>query len=108
VHDPEVLVLDEPTSGLDPVQVGDIRALIRSLSGEKGRTIILSTHLLVEVEAICQRVMILAYGQMRLDLPLDEVRERGSLEEVFLREVEAAGGVRGDDHAGARAEEAQP
>ncbi len=108
VHDPEVLVLDEPTSGLDPVQIGEIRALIRSLSGEKGRTIILSTHLLVEVEAICQRVMILAYGQMRLDLPLDEGRERGSLGEVFLHEVEAAGAVHDVDRAGARAEEAGP
>lgn len=90
VHDPAVLVLDEPTSGLDPVQISEIRELIRSLAEDRGRTVILSTHLLAEVDAICQRVMIIAYGRMRLDLPLDRVRERGSLESVFLREVEAA------------------
>ncbi len=91
VHDPDVLVFDEPTSGLDPVQITEIRDLIRSLSQEKGRTIILSTHRLAEVEAICQRVMIIAYGRMRLDSSLELVREQGSLEQVFLREVEAAG-----------------
>ncbi len=91
VHDPEVLVFDEPTSGLDPVQIREIRDLIQSLSKELGRTIILSTHLLAEVETICQRVMIIAYGRMRLDDSLESVREQGSLEQVFLREVEAAG-----------------
>ena len=93
VHDPDVLVFDEPTSGLDPVQITEIRDLIRSLSQEKGRTIILSTHHLAEVEAICQRVMIIVYGRMRLDASLEFVREQGSLEQVFLREVEAAGAV---------------
>ncbi len=91
VHDPDVLVLDEPTSGLDPVQITEIRDLIRSLSHEQGRTILLSTHLLAEVETICQRVMIIVYGRMRLDSSLEVVREQGSLEQVFLRQVEAAG-----------------
>ncbi len=100
VHDPVVLVLDEPTSGLDPVQIREIRELIRSLAEDRGRTIILSTHLLAEVEAICQRVMIIVYGQMRLDLPLSDVREQGSLEQVFLREVEAAGAGLGPGEQG--------
>ncbi len=91
VHEPPVLILDEPTSGLDPVQILEIRALIRSLAEEEGRTIILSTHILAEVEAICSRVLIIAYGALRLDAPLAVVQESGSLEEVFLREVEAAG-----------------
>ncbi|MEE8313933.1 MAG: ABC transporter ATP-binding protein [Myxococcota bacterium] len=99
VHDPPVLVLDEPTSGLDPVQISEIRALILSLSEERGRTIILSTHLLPEVEAICQRVMIIAYGQMRLDSPLSEVHEQGTLEQVFLQKVEAAGAALGGGEA---------
>ena len=93
VHEPEVLVLDEPTSGLDPLQIAEIRDLIRRLAAEQGRTVVLSTHLLAEVEAICRRVLIVAYGELRLDATLAEVRERGTLEEVFAREVEAASGA---------------
>jgi ABC-2 type transport system ATP-binding protein len=81
------------------VQISEIRALILSLSQERGRTIILSTHLLPEVEAICQRVMIIAYGQMRLDSPLSEVHEQGTLEQVFLQKVEAAGAALGGGEA---------
>jgi len=90
VHDPAVLVLDEPTAGLDPIQISEIRELIRRLAAEEGRTVILSTHILAEVEAICQRVLLIAYGSLRLDARLDELRAKGSLEEVFLHEVEAA------------------
>lgn len=90
VHDPAVLILDEPTSGLDPIQIAEIRELIRRLSAEEGRTVILSTHILAEVDAICQRVLLIAYGQLRLDATLDSLRAQGSLEQVFVREVEAA------------------
>ena len=90
VHEPAVLILDEPTSGLDPIQIVEIRELIRRLSAEEGRTVILSTHILAEVEAICQRVLLIAYGQLRVDARLDALREQGSLEQVFMREVEAA------------------
>ena len=90
VHEPEVLVLDEPTSGLDPIQIAEIRDLIRRLSAEEGRTVILSTHLLAEVEAICQRVLLIAYGELRLDATLGAIQERGTLEAAFMREVEAA------------------
>jgi ABC-2 type transport system ATP-binding protein len=61
VHEPELLVLDEPTSGLDPAQMADIRALIHELRGQ--HTIVLSTHLLSEVQQTCDRVMILAEGR---------------------------------------------
>lgn len=87
VHEPQVLVLDEPTAGLDPVQVREIRRLIRTLSEEEGRTVILSTHVLPEVEAICRRVLLIAGGSIRVDGPLEEVRGTGTLEEVFLREA---------------------
>jgi ABC-2 type transport system ATP-binding protein len=90
VHEPAVLVLDEPTSGLDPIQIAEIRELIRRLAAEEGRTVILSTHILAEVEAICQRVLLIAYGQLRVDATLDELRAQGSLEQVFVREVEGA------------------
>ena len=94
VHDPAVLVLDEPTVGLDPIQIREIRALIRELSterrGEKGRTVILSTHILPEIEAVCQRVLMINRGRMVLDEPLERLKQRGiSLEEIFAREMAA-------------------
>jgi ABC-2 type transport system ATP-binding protein len=93
VHEPAVLVLDEPTSGLDPIQIAEIRELIRRLAAEEGRTVILSTHILAEVEAICQRVLLIAYGRLRVDATLDALRAQGSLEQVFVREVEGAAEV---------------
>lgn len=69
--DPEVLILDEPTTGLDPNQLEDIRALIRDLG--KRHTVILSTHILQEVKAICSRVIIIDHGQIRLDQPLADI-----------------------------------
>ena len=62
VSDPEVLVLDEPTVGLDPRQVAEVRDLIKSLAGE--HTIILSTHILPEVQAVCQRIIIINRGRI--------------------------------------------
>jgi ABC-2 type transport system ATP-binding protein len=87
VHEPPVLILDEPTAGLDPVQIVEIRNLIGELAHQEGRTVILSTHILPEVEAICQRVVLISFGEIRIDGPLDEVRGTGSLEDVFLREA---------------------
>jgi len=60
IHDPDILILDEPTSGLDPNQIIEIRSLIRELG--KRKTVILSTHILQEVEAVCSRVLILNEG----------------------------------------------
>jgi ABC-2 type transport system ATP-binding protein len=88
VHDPPVMILDEPTVGLDPTQIREIRALIGELASArdgKARTVILSTHILPEVEAICRRVIIMHRGTKALDTSLDELRQTGSLEEVFAR-----------------------
>ena len=87
VHEPAVLVLDEPTSGLDPLQIVEIRTLIKDLAHQQGRTVILSTHILPEVEAICHRVLLISGGEIRIDGPLDEVRGGSTLEDVFLREA---------------------
>jgi ABC-2 type transport system ATP-binding protein len=67
LHEPEVLILDEPTAGLDPNQIVDIRNLIRDLG--RDRTIILSTHIMQEVEAICTRVIIISKGSVVADDP---------------------------------------
>lgn len=72
IHDPEVLILDEPTSGLDPNQLTGIRQLIKEIGRDK--TVMLSTHIMQEVEAICDRVVILHKGRMVADAPTGEVR----------------------------------
>jgi ABC-2 type transport system ATP-binding protein len=69
------------------VQVVEIRRLIRELAEAEGRTVILSTHILPEVEAICRRVLLISGGRIRVDGPLDQVRGQGTLEDVFLREA---------------------
>ncbi|MBW2280554.1 MAG: ABC transporter ATP-binding protein [Deltaproteobacteria bacterium] len=87
VHEPEVLVLDEPTAGLDPMQMAQIRRLIRELAEVEGRTVILSTHILPEAEAICRRVLLISHGEIRVDGSLEDVVGQGTLEDVFLREA---------------------
>ena len=73
LHDPEVLILDEPTTGLDPNQLIDIRNLIKSIGKEK--TVFLSTHIMQEVEAICDRVIIINKGKIVADKNLKELRK---------------------------------
>lgn len=91
VHDPEVLILDEPTSGFDPNQIADIRDLVRRLG--RDRTILFSSHILQEVEALCERVVIIHRGRIVADSPLSELRSqtgRGRLTLQVDRPVEAA------------------
>lgn len=82
LHRPALLVLDEPTNGLDPVQVATFRTLIRELAGT-GTAVILSTHLLAEVTAVCDRVAILHEGQLRHDAPLHG-DDHAALERTFF------------------------
>ena len=62
MHNPDVLILDEPTSGLDPNQLVEIRKLIKEFGKEK--TVLLSTHIMQEVEAICDRIIIIKDGKI--------------------------------------------
>jgi ABC-2 type transport system ATP-binding protein len=65
IHNPDVLIMDEPTSGLDPNQIVEVRNLIKNLGKEK--TVIFSTHIMQEVEAICNRVIIINKGKIVAD-----------------------------------------
>jgi ABC-2 type transport system ATP-binding protein len=76
IHDPDVIILDEPTSGLDPHQIVEIRQLIRNLAA--GKTVILSTHILHEVETTADRIVIISQGRIVGDGTLAELRERAS------------------------------
>ncbi len=95
LHEPEVLILDEPTTGLDPNQLIEIRKLIREIGKEK--TILLSTHIMKEVEAVCDRVIIINQGEIVADKKLEELRKAEEqiievefdyrVEEVLLRQL---------------------
>ena len=87
VHDPEVLILDEPTSGLDPLQILQVRELIKNL--EHKRTVILSTHILSEIEQIAKRVIMLKDGKIVEDRKLEDLFQShgpgAKLEDIFLK-----------------------
>lgn len=76
IHDPDVLILDEPTSGLDPNQLVEIRELIKSIGKEK--TVMLSTHIMQEVEAICDRIVIINKGEIVADDKTEDLQMEGS------------------------------
>jgi len=86
IHNPDVLILDEPTTGLDPNQIVEIRELIKELGKEK--TVIFSTHILPEVEATCNRVIIINDGKIVADGAPDELRKQASGAEVSRLKIE--------------------
>ncbi|MBT8321420.1 MAG: gliding motility-associated ABC transporter ATP-binding subunit GldA [Eudoraea sp.] len=90
LHDPEVLILDEPTTGLDPNQLQEIRKLIKKMA--RSKTILLSTHIMKEVEAICDRVLIIDKGKLVADKALSDLRtqEEQIIEVEFDYRVEEA------------------
>jgi ABC-2 type transport system ATP-binding protein len=86
IHNPKLLVLDEPMTGLDPNQIQEIRSLIKSLSPET--TILLSTHILQDISAICDRILVLNQGQLVQDLALKDLKntdDPAALEALFTQ-----------------------
>ncbi|MGV3611640.1 MAG: gliding motility-associated ABC transporter ATP-binding subunit GldA [Fluviicola sp.] len=81
IHNPDVLILDEPTSGLDPNQLVEIRELIRRIGKEK--TVMLSTHILQEVEAICDRVVIIRQGKLVADNLASNLQVESDVQVVY-------------------------
>jgi ABC-2 type transport system ATP-binding protein len=86
IHDPDVLILDEPTAGLDPNQIVEIRELIKKIGKEK--TVILSSHILAEVEATCDRILIISKGKIVADGTSEELRKRAHGKEVLKVKIE--------------------
>ena len=105
LHNPDVLILDEPTTGLDPNQLIEIRELIKNVGKEK--TVFLSTHIMQEVEAICDRVIIIKKGEIVADKTLEELRKDDEqivivefdyrVEEAFLKKLEKVKHVENTD-----------
>ena len=100
IHDPPVVILDEPTVGLDPIQIREIRELIRSLGSE--RSVILSTHILSEVQATCDRVLIIRAGELIYNASIESLNQgHESSARIALRKpVETAQltGINGVEH----------
>ncbi len=82
LHEPDVLILDEPTAGLDPNQIREVRETIRGLGRKK--TVLLSTHILQEVEAMADRILLINEGRLVFDGTTDELHAGGrSLDDRF-------------------------
>ncbi|MGQ1908735.1 ATP-binding cassette domain-containing protein [Marinifilum sp. RC60d5] len=81
IHDPEILILDEPTTGLDPNQIVEIRELIKRIGKEK--TVILSSHILAEVEATCDRILIINNGRIVVDGTAETLRKQAAGNEIL-------------------------
>jgi sodium transport system ATP-binding protein len=94
VHDPKNLVLDEPTNGLDVMAIRSLRELLRGLQAQ-GRCVLFSSHVMQEVAALCDRVVIIGQGRVLEQGTLQSIRSAdpgGSLEEAFLRVLGTHGG----------------
>ncbi len=82
LHDPSVLILDEPTTGLDPNQIQEVRDLIKSVS--KGKTVLFSTHIMQEVEAVCDRAIVINKGQIVADGSISELQKNTSQQVIEI------------------------
>jgi len=86
VHDPELVILDEPTDGVDPVGRASIREMVLDLKA-RGVTVFINSHLLMEVEMICDRVVIMDKGKILVQGTIDELTPKTGAVEVDLREI---------------------
>jgi ABC-2 type transport system ATP-binding protein len=83
--DTKLLILDEPTNGLDPHGIAGMRSLIRRISRERGIAVLVSSHLLGEIEQVCDRVVIIHHGEKVMDASLDELQNRDKEVEILVQ-----------------------
>ena len=88
LHDPSVLILDEPTTGLDPNQILEIRKLIKEVA--KNKTVVFSTHIMQEVKALCDRVVIINKGKIMTDQSLEDLEKNAGSEKRLRVEFKEA------------------
>lgn len=84
LHDPEIVYLDEPTIGLDVVSKGRLREFLRTLNRERGTTLLLTTHDLQDIEALCDRVIVIDHGTSVFDGELSALRGRGGSSRILV------------------------
>ncbi len=86
---PKLLILDEPTNGLDPLGIKELRGILRKISREENMSILISSHILSEVENICDRILIIDEGKVNSEFGIEEVKYKNiSLEEEYFSKTE--------------------
>jgi ABC-2 type transport system ATP-binding protein len=93
LHNPDLLILDEPTGGLDPAGIHEVRLFLRDLVDRQGKTVFVSSHLLAEVEQVCDRVAIIHHGEIVHEGPVADVVTAGSNLRVEASPLEQAAGL---------------
>jgi ABC-2 type transport system ATP-binding protein len=91
LHDPAILFLDEPTIGLDPVSKESVRQFLVELNRERGTTVLLTTHDLVDVERLCERLIIIDHGRVIEDSTVNAIKQRYGTERTLVVDLEAPG-----------------
>jgi len=90
LHDPKLLILDEPTNGLDPYGIKELREILKKISQEERISILISSHILSEVENICDSVAIINKGNIISEFGIEEAKYKNiSLEELFFNKTES-------------------
>jgi ABC-2 type transport system ATP-binding protein len=92
VHDPQLVILDEPTAGVDPLGSAAIAEIIRELK-RRGKTVLLSSHLLAQIEGLCDRVAILHRGKLVREGRVDDLVEDKNTESLVVEGLSAEGRV---------------
>ncbi|MDR6552449.1 ABC-2 type transport system ATP-binding protein [Paenibacillus qinlingensis] len=93
LHKPAVLILDEPTNGLDPAGIREMRQLVRKMAAEEGIAVMVSSHLLAEMEQMCDRFGVVIDGRLRTTFSLADLQSQTdsqTLEETYIRLTEVA------------------
>lgn len=87
---PKLLILDEPTNGLDPMGIKDLREFLKDLAHNKNISVVVSSHILMEMEQLCDRVVIISDGKIICTKTMDEIEKESSLEDVFINAIREA------------------
>lgn len=94
LHKPKLLILDEPTNGLDPSGIRELRLLLRKMAAEENVAVFVSSHLLSEMEMMCDRVCIIDNGVIKGEMTVEEVKKGNhSLEDAFMTLTEGGGSI---------------
>jgi ABC-2 type transport system ATP-binding protein len=89
LHEPEVLFLDEPTIGLDVVAQHTIHNFLRTVQAERRVTVVLTTHYMKDVAALCERVVVITHGSILHDGPLEEIVDRFTTHKIVTLDLDA-------------------
>lgn len=88
LNQPKLLILDEPTNGLDPLGIKELRSMLKEINKVYGMTIFISSHILSEIENVCDRIIMIDHGSIVESVTMDEIKNKNiSLEEEFLEKT---------------------